>query len=218
MAGAGASSSSPDAGLAVHRVCAQTQCDIEKSTADAQCSTCKDLCYQTYGYCDVDLHCHDSCQPYDCSQPQREACVRWTYDVPIPFPSSAELKEACAAAFAHLRECGSKVYGDCSTYSRSEVPERASNYTCVSAIPCGGLNDQSIAACFPAPSTYGDDVCAAYKETCNASCDAKLVEKLNNMGAWDRPEVLDLGRACLKESCNDVTSCFRAVLAAAEPE
>lgn len=203
----------PGGEMKIRKECLETVCGARaKQNADA-CSRCLSACSGASYNCDSSRACSFSCGSRDCDS---EACQTEGFKVVLPNNPSAELLAACNREFTHVRECGYKLEGSCATFAAVELPARATNYDCVASLECASLTDKdAVAACEPAVSTFGDELCAKMNDKCPGSCSSDQQELLNLEGAWLRPDVMSTGSSCAnQESCSDAQDCLSAFLKA----
>lgn len=147
----------------------------------------------------------ETCSDYGCA-----------YQVTLPNNPSPEVSAACDGMVAEITSCGYTSAVDtsaCDRYAATEPADRASNYDCVTQLPCSSLSDaNALQGCDPPASTFGDDFCASLASSCPSSgCSSDVQSSLDSDGAWVRSDALDAAMTCLSQpSCDETTACISA--------
>jgi hypothetical protein len=209
--------------MKISEQCLKTQCDETQDDGNSACNACMDACMSASYDCDPSSACDFSCSPRDCSDTDRNTCVDQGYKVVQANNPSSDVLTACEAAIQHISSCGyqsNATASDCSRYAANESPEVAvPAYQCMASVDCGSLNDgTSLAACAPAPTTFGDDICSALATSCpDQACSSDYQSELDADAAWLRSDALDAARTCLSQpSCSETRQCLSAWVSAVE--
>lgn len=204
---------SPSAEMKIGKTCLESVCAHKQKSAEDACFSCTSSCSSNWR-CDLS-RCDSICDIDSCSDSEKNTCENEGFKVTLANNPSPELLAACQREFAHIAECGYKANvtaAACANYAAVELPERAANYDCVAQLPCESLTDaNALAACEPAPTTFGDEVCAQMNARCPNSCVAQVIDNTNKEGAWLRPDALAAARSCAtQETCRDMGDCWAA--------
>ncbi len=215
--------SAPSDHMKIYETCLETQCDQYQQDGNSACSACESACFSASYDCDPSSACSTSCEPRDCSDYDRSTCVDQGYKVVLANDPDQAIKDACNAALGHIASCGytsSATPSDCIRYAANESSDAAvPAYQCVAQLDCSSLTDPNATqACDPAPSTFGDDFCAALASACpDQACSSSRQSQLDADGAWLRPDALDAARSCLSQpSCKETSQCISAWISAVE--
>jgi hypothetical protein len=215
--------STPSDHMKVYETCLETQCDQMTESGNSACNACMDACMSASYDCDPDSACSSSCSARDCSDYDRNTCIDQGYKVVEANDPSADIQSACQATLHHISSCGyqsNATSSDCSRYAANESPDVAVQaYQCMAAVDCGSLGDgTSLAACAPAPTTFGDDICNALASACpDQACSSDYQAELDADAGWLRSDALDAARSCLSQpSCSETRQCLSAWVSAVE--
>ena len=215
--------STPSDHMKIYEGCKQTQCDVYQEDGSSECSACESACFGASYDCDPSSACDSSCSPRECSDYDRNTCVDEGWQVVPANNPSASIANECNAMLDHIASCGytsSQTPSDCQRYAENEAADVVVPvYQCVAQLDCSALGDaSSLAACDPAPATFGDDFCASLASACpSQACSSDLQTELDQDAAWLRSDALDAARSCLSAtSCDETRSCLSTWISAVE--
>jgi hypothetical protein len=210
---AAACSSSPPDTMALTKGCMKTKCDVRTDADSRRCNDCMDACFGASYDCDASSACSASCSLTKCTDAESSTCEETGFKATLPKTKSDELDAACKKMVEHATTCGWSGVpqaSDCDVFAVTELPERASAYSCLATTDC----KSDPAACAIAPSTLGQTVCANADKVCGSTgsvCTAELSDYLDMEGSWLRSDVKEALTSCTRQSsCDDVKSCFHA--------
>jgi hypothetical protein len=215
--------STPSDHMKISESCLKTQCDELQDDGNSACNACTDACFSASYDCDPSSACEDSCSPRECSDYDQSTCADEGWKVVQANDPSSDVESACDAFLQHISSCGYQSNGtsaDCSRYAANESPDAAvPAYQCMTQVACSSLGDtNTLAACNPPATTFGDDLCSALATSCpNAACSSNYQAELDADAGWLRSDALDAARTCLTQpSCDETRDCLSAWVSAVE--
>ena len=205
--------------MQIRKGCVRSRCEERREQDRVACERCSKACADNFTTCDFRTACTASCAPSrECSDYERNECAEEGFLVELPSDTSSELESACRAMFANANVCGWNVMLSsdvCTVYAAVERPERASDYRCVAELACDATDASK---CDVEPSSFGASFCKEAEARCPGLCSKAQRERLDELGAWLRNDVMDVARSCLaQETCGDAYGCFAAWLSAVDP-